>query len=1134
VRFSRVGLTLFLLLFSVSNSSFASETNLKWLGEGKPPPRIFEISGDGSSGPYYLPEKPVFQNCLEICEADTLLRPERDYSADFEKGLIFFEEPLKVGSYATVNYLPFPFQVDDKYSHHEIRFAARLPEGKDPSGTPPPLPEPVESSPGTSINLGGTKTISVEAGSGREVSLSQSLDLSIYGNILPGVRATALLSDRNAPISPSGTTRRLQELDRVLFEIESERFRGSLGDFYLNYQEAPLSRYRKKLQGIKGELRLENLKLLGAGANSKGEYSNNYFFGREGFQGPYYLTTPEGLEKIRMLPGTERVYLDGVLRTRGSENDYIIDYDNGSLKFTPRVLIDEQSRIEVDFEYSKEDFARSFYSGRGKVELFADRLSLGSTFILEKDDRNNPTSGVFTSEERSIIASAGADRDSSYKSGAKYVGDGRGDYAQEVDSLGSLFYRYMGEEAGDYSVGFSRVKSGRGTYEYLGGGIYEYVYEGGDYLPIIQLPLPEKHSMFGIDLSYDSGSLFYTSGEVALSSEDLNSLSDLDEEREDLGFELKSGLNLPVSKTMGAIIDSLNITSRFRHLGSEFSPFGRVEVLENQRRWDLPEGERSEEERLNELGVQVTKNSLLRFNAEYGKLDRGDAFDSERKSLEGNLTSPIETILDFQLEDIASSEKAPPDSLPTERDWKRGQVLLSQRVSFLTPKIGYKGEKRTSKRQGHPTDGFKYDEYLTGLKLKPAKSLTLSGEYILRQDEIFLAQWLKESESKSYRLEVNLREYKNSLSSQISYTKRKKKYFRGNQSDNDEDLIFTKLNYYHPRRALRCDLFASVNQVESNPVVKSYLQVEPGAGDFRYENGEYIPDPYGDYVEITEPVGEGRPTMEIVTGLDLTVEPAKFGAGKDVLWNKFKVDLSLDCQNRFLDRKRWSPELLNPWYDSKSDSLQYRRISFRNDLYFYPGSPGQEARLRYQRNERVTSLGRGASQEESEIRYGLRFRQPLLGGYSVEIEAAYGTILEELSNLRSLDIDSRFLGAKLILRPQRGLQLTLEENLQLDGERVADVKSTLLRSAPNLQWDFSNQGRADVTLAWSHVKVAPEGSHLNYRMAQGNKPGDNFEISANIIYRLGKNLEATLNYNFRAFPTGESRHFGKLLTRAYF
>jgi hypothetical protein len=114
VWFFRASLTLFLLLFSVSTSSFASETNLKWLGQGKPPPRVFEISGDGSSGPYYLPDKPVFKNCLEIYKADTLLSPERDYSADFEKGFIFFEEPLKVGSYATVYYLPLPFQIGEK------------------------------------------------------------------------------------------------------------------------------------------------------------------------------------------------------------------------------------------------------------------------------------------------------------------------------------------------------------------------------------------------------------------------------------------------------------------------------------------------------------------------------------------------------------------------------------------------------------------------------------------------------------------------------------------------------------------------------------------------------------------------------------------------------------------------------------------------------------------------------------------------------------------------------------------------------------------------------------------------------------------------------------------------------------
>jgi len=692
----------------------------------------------------------------------------------------------------------------------------------------------------------------------------------------------------------------------------------------------------------------------------------------------------------------------------------------------------------------------------------------------------------------------------------------------------------VGEGAGDYSVSFSRVKPGRGTYQYLGGGIYEYVYEGGDYLPIIRLPLPEKHSVFGVDFSYNSGGLLHTSGEVALSSEDLNSLSELDEGRQDLGFEVKSGLNLQVSNVAAGIIDSLNLTNRFRHLGSEFSPFGRVEVLENQRRWDLPEGERSEEERLNELAVQLIRNSLLSLNAEYGKLDRGDAFNSERKGLRGKLASPAETNLDFQIEDIASSQRPHPDSLTTDRDWKRSNITLSQRISILTPKIGYQGEKRTESEQSHISNGFKYDEYLTGLKLKPAKSLTLSGEYILRQDEIFLAQWLRDSESRSYRLEVNLREYKNSLSSQISYTKRKKKYLRGTQSDNDEDLIFTKLNYYHPRRALRCDLFASVNQVESNPVVKSYLQVEPGSGDFRYENGEYIPDPFGDYVEITEAVGEGRPSMEIISGLDLILEPAKFGGGKSNFWSKLKLDLSLDSQNRFLDRKRWSPELLNPWYDSRADSLQYRLIGLRNDLYFYPRSPGQEVRFRYQRNERVTSLGRGVSQEEAEIRYGIRFRQPLSGGYSAELEGLLGTIMEELSNQKSLDIDSRFVGAKLIIRPKRGLQWTLEENLQLDKEKVSGVKSTLLRSAPNIQWDLSNQGRADLTVAWSHVKVAPQGSYLNYRMAQGNKPGDNFEISANLIYRLGKNLEASFNYNFRAFPTGKTRHFGKLLTRAYF
>ena len=86
-------------------------------------------------------------------------------------------------------------------------------------------------------------------------------------------------------------------------------------------------------------------------AISRGKTARQTIAVQEGNQGPYRLEGAEGERFIIILAGTEQVWFDGKLMTRGLEEDYVIDYNAGDITFTPRRLITEYSRIIIEFEY---------------------------------------------------------------------------------------------------------------------------------------------------------------------------------------------------------------------------------------------------------------------------------------------------------------------------------------------------------------------------------------------------------------------------------------------------------------------------------------------------------------------------------------------------------------------------------------------------------------------------------------------------------------------------------------------------------------------------------------------------------------------------------------------------------------
>ena len=112
-------------------------------------------------------------------------------------------------------------------------------------------------------------------------------------------------------------------------------------------------------------------------STSKGKFRSQFIPIREGVQGPYRLEGDTSERFIIVLPGTERVYIDGQLQERGFDADYIIDYTTAEITFTPSRLVGSDSRVRVEFEYTTNQYTRSLLAAESEVSVPLSRSGLG-------------------------------------------------------------------------------------------------------------------------------------------------------------------------------------------------------------------------------------------------------------------------------------------------------------------------------------------------------------------------------------------------------------------------------------------------------------------------------------------------------------------------------------------------------------------------------------------------------------------------------------------------------------------------------------------------------------------------------------------------------------------------------------
>jgi hypothetical protein len=578
---------------------------------------------------------------------DTILVRGVDFLLDPAAGTLRLLRPVPAGTHLHLAYRSFPLALRPEFRRHQAgvglpsRSAMGGRSGDDRVGIGradtvsslgrthwPGLDAERE----TSLDISGSKTFSVEVGTNRDLALKQSLDLLVNGRLGRDVRVKAILSDRNTPLQPEGTSTQLEDLDRILVQVEGPTARMTLGDFELVLPRGEFLSYRRQLEGAQGELTPRRGQLFLTGATSPGTSLSRSFLGTEGKQGPYLLQQPSASGVGVIVAGSERVSLDGKPLTRGEGEDYIIDYSEGTLTFTGRHPITAYSEITVDFQYATEQYRRAVYGGGvrlGRETEPSPALSGGTirsaaagggdswaraVFLNEGDDRSKSVVPL-TDAQRAALRAAGDSVTADLRSGIIFLGFGQGDYERvQVDTLPNPFFRYTGAGLGSYQVRFEDVGESKGDYgvdtvSHPGLAIYAYIgRRKGRYLPGEAVPRPENARLISLSAAPPLCSWMHLGGELGLSDYDPNTFSALDDgDNSGTAFLVENALGpFPVGPVR------IRLGARVRSIDAGFHSLDRLNPSTFSKDWNVDDSRLQQGDRRRALsgGFDVRRVSL--------------------------------------------------------------------------------------------------------------------------------------------------------------------------------------------------------------------------------------------------------------------------------------------------------------------------------------------------------------------------------------------------------------------------------------------------------------------------------------------------------------------------------------------
>jgi hypothetical protein len=1145
--------------------------------------RLFTSTISRSDSIITLPDKFLIANTVSVY-VDSALISNDNFRVDARYGKIVlsrsfisatFPDSLKKTAPVMVYYRNLPFEVPDVYSKFEIlssldtlkKDTVKIAEVK------PDFMEDIFA--GSELEKSGSIFRGFTVGNNRDLTLNSGFRLQMNGKLSKDIDITAALTDENTPIQPEGNTQKLQELDKVFIELKSSNITATLGDIDVNFSNLDFFNFSRKVQGAKGFANYGDVFLSVSGALSRGRFHTNTFTGIDGVQGPYRLVGINNEVNIVVLAGSERVYLDGIIMSRGETNDYTIDYSNGQVTFTNKRLITNASRIIVDFEYTDKKYSRSLIAGQSSASFFKDKLKLSLSYLRENDDRDKPVDFILSDSDKVILSNAGDDNLKASKSGVLYVGRDSlnhtlGQYVKidtTINGKPFTFYRYAPDSSEAlYQVTFSFVGGNKGDYQSLSTTTYQFVGIGqGSYLPIIFLPFPVSYQSGDVGLDFAVSKSLSLKLETAVSDFDRNLFSSLDDTR-NKGAALTSSLvfNQKSFKLGNVNLGDVELVYRQRYINKQYNSLDRLNQVEYNRVWDIQDST-NQTENSGELTLKYSPVASLIINGVAGKIKRGDSFNSFRSTADvrfENINKPYPK-LSYNFDYISSSDA----SLDYRGRWLRQYGILDYTVSSRKNRFGtynfafqFNGEDKETKTFAADvvsSSSFRFYEIQPQFHVTDLFHTDIIYRFIYRLDDSYFAGSLNRlSNSLTHNVTFRLKDL-NFLSSDIDLTVYDKKYsnlfLAQGFTDSRTILVTSQSNLWLFNRGVQTLLFYKVSSDRTAKSQVVFIKVPIGQGNYHYlgdingngiqEENEFILVNFdGDYIKLIIPTDQLFPTTDLQTSAIISVSPSKiFTIAKSGILNDFFKNISFDTYLS-VNEKSKDPVQKNVYlmrlstFQNDSNTIAGNN-SVRQDINLFENYEYFALRLRFIQKKSFNQYFSG-NERLLNIERSVKLRLSFTSDLSLQTDFINKTDRNTAPPLstRNREIKGNSIISDLSYKPYKNIEVGFKVELTRANDfypfvpTQADINSQKLRFSYSLE----SKGRLNVEVDRNEAILNEKPAFIPYELTNGIVTGKSYLWTIGFDYRISNFIQAALNYFGRAEGSSKVIHTGTAELRAFF
>ncbi len=1156
-----------------------------------------------SSDSIQLDTLSIVPGSLSLTTADGEAVDTSIYKISFADGLIRIDRKQLKSDSIVFSYQTFPYLFSAETKHKDLfRIQADVLGRKDPfSYTLENKSEDLFKMDG--LNKTGSISRGISFGNNQDVVVNSNLNLQLSGHLNNNVDILVAATDNNIPIQPDGNTQQLQEFDKVFIQFSTPTAKLIAGDFQLTRPSGYFMNFNKKSQGISfstsqnvfpkqqnDSAKKSIYKTSISAAVSRGKFARNQIQGKESNQGPYRLVGAEREPFIIVLSGTEKIYIDGRLMSRGQENDYIIDYNTAEVTFTAKQLITKDKRIVVEFQYSDKNYGRTLMHVSNDYET--NKLRLHLHVYSEQDSKNQPLQQNLSTEQKRLLSIIGDTLSLAISPSIDSIGFNRNEVLyKKVDTvisskIKSTIYVYSTDSAtANYRLTFSNVGQGNGHYQQIASGANGKVFKWvrpdtttgvlyGNFEPVIQLITPKKKQMLSAGLDYAIGKNSVFSLESAISNTDINTFS-LANNNDDVGAALKMNFNDNRPLTKKRFLNKKDTSSseiriltnlNYEFVQKYFSPVERFRSTEFDRDWNRTTLTAGDNQHIVGAGLALAQKELGTVGYRFDAFFEGANYSGYKHFGNFNITKNGTSL--FYNGSLLNSKST------NNTNFYRHKSGITQKVKTLI--IGLKDEfeenKFSSTTAGKDTllsSSYKFWEWQTFVQ----NADTTKNKYGLNYKQRIDYQVKNTNAVKALHRSAFAEDYSGYfefLQSRVLQVKLNTSYRRLKILDSTltlqkpDNSVVTRIEYN--LHVLKGFLFInSYYEIGSGLEVKkefSFIKVPAGQGVYTY-GGDYnnngvmdlnefeisrFPDK-ATFIKVYTPTNEYIKTFSNQFSQTLMLKPSAVWSDKKG-FRKFLSVFANQAAYR-IDRKSTETDfkkVLNPFLaNTNSSSLASLNSSFRNTLFINQLNPIFGIDLNYQDVRSKVLLVNGFdlltnTYTQAQLRWNITQQINV----NVNFKDGRKNSSSQFFKIRDYSIKYYETEPKLNYQPNTSFRFTIsfkytdkKNSIFMNGDSIntkhGGESAYLGDYGIEIKYNVLEKGSLNLKTNFININYnGLESSSIGFEMLDGLKTGKNYTWGITYQRNISHNLQLNITYDGRKSPAAKTIHTGGAQVRAYF